>query len=299
MTILATLFLASALLTADPPHVCDACGEWNQPHEPFRIHGDTWYVGTAGLGAILITSQDGHILIDGGLPQSAVLIADNIRRAGFRLEDIKLIVNSHTHYDHAGGIAALQRATGARVAASPASKLALERGGPMEDDPQFAFGKAHNDYAPVRDVRAVADGEVLRVGPLAITAHFTPGHTPGGTSWSWRSCEAAKTPEVACLEVVYADSLNSVSAPGFKFSGSAGQASRVAAFERAIAVVESLPCDILFAPHPALIDMEARLAKRKTAPTVNPFVDKSACRNYAAGARQRLAARVAEETAAN
>lgn len=291
MTILATIFFASGLLTADPPHACDACAEWNLPQEPFRIHGDTWYVGTAGLGAILITSKDGHILVDGGLPQSAALIADNIRAAGFRLEDVKLIVNSHTHYDHAGGIAALQRASGARVAASPASKLALERGGPTEDDPQFAFGRQHNDYAPVRKVRAVADGEVLRVGPLAITAHFTPGHTPGGTSWSWRSCESGK-----CLDVVYADSLNSVSAPEFRFSA---QASRVAAFEGAIAVVEALPCDILFAPHPAFIDMSARLAKRKTEPKVNPFVDPQACRNYAAGARQRLKARIADETAAN
>jgi metallo-beta-lactamase class B len=286
MSILAALFFASALLTADRPHVCDACGEWNQPHEPFRIHGDTWYVGTAGLGAILITSRDGHILIDGGLPQSAALIADNVRSAGFRLEDIKLIVNSHTHYDHAGGIAALQRATGARVAASPASKLALERGGPMEDDPQFAFGKEHNDYAPVRDVRAVADGEAVRVGPLAITAHFTPGHTPGGTSWSWRSCETGK-----CLDIVYADSLNSVSAPGFLFSDE----QRYEQFKRSIARVENLPCDILVAPHPVLIAMDVKLAAWKANPAVNPFIGSNSCRSYANGARQRLMKRVADE----
>ncbi len=286
MTILATLFLASAALTADPPHVCDPCDEWNQPHAPFRIHGDTWYVGTAGLGAILITSKDGHILIDGGLPQSAVLIAENIRSAGFRLEDIKLIVNSHTHYDHAGGIAALQRATGAQVAASPASKLAMERGGPMEDDPQFAFGAKHNNYAPVRNVRAVADGEVLRVGALALTAHFTPGHTPGGTTWTWRSCEGQ-----TCLNSVYADSLNSVSAPGFRFS----ESKRFDEFSRSIARVEALPCDILVAPHPVLIAMDVKLAAWKANPAVNPFIGADACRNYADGARQRLEARVAEE----
>jgi metallo-beta-lactamase class B len=294
MNILLTLFLASAVLTADPPHTCDACDEWNQPQQPFRVHGDTWFVGTAGLGAMLIASKQGHILIDGGLPQSAALIADNIRSAGFRLEDIKLIVNSHTHYDHAGGIAALQRATGAPVAASPASKLALERGGPMEDDPQFGFGSKHNDFAAVSALREVKDGEVLRVGALAITAHFTPGHTPGGTTWSWRSCEGAN-----CLAIVYADSLNSVSAPGFRFSGDAGQPSRVATFERSIGVVEALPCDILFAAHPTFIDMSARLAKWKTEPAVNPFVDKDACRKYAAGARQRLQARIAEESGAN
>src|SRR5688572_15388915 len=185
MTLLLSLITTLAQLTADPPHVCEPCDEWNQPQEAFRLHGDTWFVGTAGLSALLITSKQGHILVDGGLPQSAPLIAANIAKAGFRLEDVKLIVNSHTHYDHAGGIAALQRATGAQVAASPASKRALERGGPLEDDPQFAFGREHNDFTAVSEVREVQDGEVVRVGPLAITAHFTPGHTPGGTTWSW------------------------------------------------------------------------------------------------------------------
>jgi metallo-beta-lactamase class B len=243
-------------------------------------------VGTAGLGAILIASQEGHILIDGGLPQSAALIAENIRKAGFRLEDIKLILNSHTHYDHAGGIAALQRATGAKVAASPASKRALERGGPTEDDPQFAFGRQHNDYAPVRDVREIGDGETLRVAAssTAVTAHFTPGHTPGGTTWTWRACEATK-----CLNMVYGDSLNSVSAPGFKFD----QPTRLAAFERSIARVEALPCDILITVHPTAIDMDGRLAKAGAL----PLLDAAACRNYAAGARQRLHQRVTEERA--
>jgi metallo-beta-lactamase class B len=286
LTLLAVVALLASGLSPDPPHVCDPCEEWNVGHEPFRIHGDTWYVGTAGLGAILIASQEGHILIDGGLPQSAALIAENIRKAGFRLEDIKLILNSHTHYDHAGGIAALQRATGAKVAASPASKRALERGGPTEDDPQFAFGRQHNDYAPVRDVREIGDGETLRVAAssTAVTAHFTPGHTPGGTTWTWRACEATK-----CLNMVYGDSLNSVSAPGFKFD----QPTRLAAFERSIARVEALPCDILITVHPTAIDMDGRLAKAGAL----PLLDAAACRNYAAGARQRLHQRVTEERA--
>ncbi len=276
---LTVLALLASGLVADPPHACEACDEWNRPHQAFRVHGDTWYVGTAGVGAVLITSPDGHILIDGGLPQSAPLIADNIREAGFRLEDVKLIVNSQTHYDHAGGIAALQRASGAAVAASPAAMQALEHGGPREDDPQFAFGPAANDFPAVKPVREIKDRETLRVGPLAITAHFTPGHTPGGTSWSWKSCEGAR-----CLDLVYADSLNAVSAPGFRFD----VAGRIATFERSIARLESLPCDILLAAHPYAVDMDSRLPDLR---------DPSACRNYAAGARQRLQARLAEERA--
>jgi metallo-beta-lactamase class B len=291
LTLLATTpALQAKEIVADPPHACDSCTEWNLPLAPFRVYGNSWFVGTAGLGAILITSDKGHVLIDGGLPQSAPLIAENIRAAGFKIEDIKLILNSHTHYDHAGGIAALQRASGARVAASSASKAALERGGPTEDDPQFAFGHEHNDYPAVKDVSPVRDGGNVTVGDLELTAHYTPGHTPGGTTWSWRSCEKGR-----CLDLVYADSLNSVSAPGFKFSGTE---ERMGTFLNSMKVVESLPCDLLLAPHPVLIEMDAKLAKWKAQPAVNPFIDNTACRRYAEAARERLAKRVAEEQAA-
>jgi metallo-beta-lactamase class B len=279
--------VAAKELVADPTHRCDACTEWNLPLAPFRVYGNTWYVGTAGLGAILITSDKGHVLIDGGLPQSAPLIAANIRTAGFRLEDVQLILNSHTHYDHAGGIAALQRASGARVGASAAARRALEQGGPTEDDPQYAFGHEHNDYAAVKNVFAVGDGETLRVGSLAITPHYTPGHTPGGTTWTWESCEADR-----CLNLVYADSLNSVSAPAFKFSA---DPARVAQFEKSMSRVEGLACDILLAPHPVFIALEPKLAAWKANPSVNPFIGDDACRSYANGARQRLKQRLADE----
>jgi metallo-beta-lactamase class B len=284
----AAFLIALAQLIADPTRACEQCTNWNQPQQAFRIYGDTWYVGTAGLSAILLTSREGHILIDGGLPQSAPLIAENIRLAGFQLEDVKLILNSHTHYDHAGGIAALQRATGAQVAASAAARLAMENGGPQANDPQFGFGKQHNDFAPIARVRTLGDGETVRVGSLAITAHFTPGHTPGGTTWSWRSCEGGR-----CLDLVYADSLNPVSAPGFRFSD--GNVS--VEFDRSISVVEGLPCDILLAPHPSFMAMDVKLALRKSNPAVNPFIGDGACRSYARGARQRLQTRLAEERA--
>jgi metallo-beta-lactamase class B len=279
LTLLALTFLLADGLIADPPHECDPCEEWNKPSEPFRVYGNTWYVGTAGLGSILIVSDRGHVLIDGGLPQSAPLIADNIRKAGFRLTDVKLILNSHTHYDHAGGIAALQRASGAALAASPAARRALEHGGPREDDPQFAFGEKHNNYAAVRNVREIADGESVKVGPLSVKAVFTPGHTAGGTSWTWESCDQGK-----CLRMVYADSLNAVSAPEFRFTGSP----RLAELERSIARVAALPCDILLVPHPQLIDMAARLPDLR---------DPTACERYSAGARQRLQTRLDEEKA--
>ena len=277
---------------ADPPKACDACDEWNAPQEPFRVFGNTYYVGTAGLSAVLVTSAAGHVLLDGALPQSAPRIDASIRKLGFRTEDVRLIVNSHAHHDHAGGIAALQRRSGATVAASAEGARAIEKGEPTPEDPQYAFGRQANGFPRVAGVRVVADGETLRVGDVAITAHYTPGHTPGATTWTWRSCE-----KEVCLDIVYADSLNSVSAPGFRFTGDASPPSLVASFERSIDVVAGLPCDILLAVHPGFSRMFEPLRRRAASGAAEPLKDPGACRAYAEGARERLKARVAEETA--
>jgi metallo-beta-lactamase class B len=279
-----------AALTADPAKQCESCAAWNAVQEPFRVFGNTYYVGVAGLSSVLVTSDKGLILFDGGLPQSAPLIDASIRKLGFRTEDIRLIVNSHAHYDHAGGIAALQRASGAVVAASASGAHALESGEPPADDPQYAFGKDANGFPPVKAVKVVADGETLRVGHLAITAHLTPGHTPGSTTWTWRSCEGAR-----CLEVVYADSLNSVSAPGFRFTGDATRPSVEAVFRRSISTVARLPCDVLLTVHPSFAGMEDKLRRRREQPGSEPFVDPGACRTYAGDAAKRLDQRIAEE----
>jgi metallo-beta-lactamase class B len=278
---------APARVRPDPPKVCSSCDAWNAPREPFQVFGNTYYVGVAGLSAVLVTSPQGHLLLDAGLPQSAPVIDAHIRQLGFRTEDIRLIVNSHAHFDHSGGIAAIQRATGATVAASAAGARALEAGAPMPDDPQFGFGRAAMAFPPVRGVRIVKDGEVLRVGPLAITAHLTPGHTPGSTTWSWQSCEGAR-----CLGIVYADSLNPVSADGFRFSS---DARRVELFRQAIATVAALPCDVLLSVHPEFSGLDRKLAQRAAGATENPFIDPAGCRAYAASAANALDQRLAAE----
>jgi metallo-beta-lactamase class B len=136
------LWLAQApVLKPDPPTKCGPCDEWNRPLDPFRVYGNTFFVGTAGLTAILVTSDAGHILLDAGLPQTAPVIDANIRKLGFKTEDIRLIVNSHAHFDHAGGIAALQRFSGATVAAGEAGARALRQGAPTPDDPQPTSGR--------------------------------------------------------------------------------------------------------------------------------------------------------------
>ena len=172
----------------DPPHQCDDCATWNKPRDPFRVFGNTYYVGSDGLSALLITGDAGHILLDGGLSQTAALIDANIRKLGFKTEDIKLIAVSHGHFDHGGGVASLQRFTGATVAASPSTAAALRRGENTPDDPQFGFGRAFNGFPAVKTVREVADGEVMRIGSLALTVHHIPGHSPGSSAYTWQSC---------------------------------------------------------------------------------------------------------------
>ncbi len=277
---------ATAQTSATRDADCPSCAEWNAPQRPFRIYGNTYWVGTHGLGAILITSPQGHVLIDGGLPESAPDILASIRAIGFRVQDVKLILNSHAHWDHAGGIATLQRVSGAAVAASPWSAKVLSRGASLPDDPQYGVVR---EYAAVRNVRAIADGDTLRVGPLALVAHFTGGHTPGGATWPGRPCEGAR-----CLEVVYADSQTPVSADDFFFTRGNRYPSVIADFQHGFAVLESLPCDVLLTPHPDASKLWQRLAARG-AGNPDALVEAGACKAYAGAARAGLKQRIASE----
>jgi metallo-beta-lactamase class B len=275
---------------SDPPTTCDSCAAWNAPQAPFRVFGNTYYVGPAGLASVLVTSPDGHVLLDGALPQSAAVIDANIRALGFRPEDIRLIVASHAHFDHVGGIAALARLSGARVAGSAPTARALEHGNLFPEDPQFGFGPVGTAFPIVPYVTVVGDGDALHVGALALTSHLTPGHTPGSTTWTWRACDAGQ-----CLDVVYADSLTAVSAPGFRFTGDGAHPSLVAAFRQSLATVERLPCDILLTVHPEFSHVADKLAKRAATPGVNPFIDPGACWAYVHDARETLETRIASE----
>lgn len=266
---------------------CDSCDDWNQPQAPFQIHGNTWYVGTNGLSAILVTGPEGHVLLDGALPQSATQIQANIEALGFRIGDVKLIVNSHEHFDHAGGIAALQRASGATVAASAVGARVLRAGTPGSDDPQFDAGSPVH-IPKVAQVSEVVDDQTLKVGALAITAHATPGHTPGATTWSWTSCEAGQ-----CLDVVYADSLNPVSTGDFRFSGGEGRPDISKAFSDSIAKLAALDCDIVLSTHPGSTDTLEKQASRTT--KSNPFVNPAGCRELAAVVAGKLRVRLEAE----
>ena len=286
-------------LRPDAPIKCSSCDEWNVPIAPFKVFGNTYYVGTAGLSALLITSNQGHILLDGGLTQSAPLIAANIVTLGFKVEDIKLILNSHAHYDHAAGIAALQRASGATVVSSASGAEGFALGNAVPDDPQAGFGKPDNAFPPVKNVRVVKDKDMVTVGPLSVQMHNTAGHTPGSTTWTWQSCDPsakATGSKDGCLNMVYADSISAIAAPGFRFTGDAKTPSRVEQFRKSISTVGELPCDIMITTHPMATDLAGKLEKRGEKLPVDPFIDPQACRVLAANAMKALDARVAEET---
>lgn len=283
MILLAFLFVP--LFAQERPSSCADCPVWNIPQPPFKIYGNTYYVGTHGLGSVLIASPAGHVLIDGALPESVPRIVANIRSLGFRVEDIRLILNSHVHFDHAGGIAELQRLSGARVAASGWSADVMKKGAVPRDDPQFGV---IIPIARVARVEVVKDGETLSAGAVTLTAHLTPGHTPGGTSWTWRSCEASR-----CLNLVYADSLTPVSADGFFFSRSNQYRHAVDDFERSYSFLDTTPCDILITPHPDFSNLWQRLAQRDSNP--DALIDTGACRALAEDSRARLRKRLATE----
>jgi metallo-beta-lactamase class B len=261
------------------------CAGWTAPHEPVRLFGNTWYVGMATLSSVLITSPQGHVLLDGGLPVNATQILANIRTAGFDPRDVKVIVNSHAHYDHAGGIAELQRATGARVLALAWSAAVMRRGITQPDDPQATI---HFGYPAVRRVSVIADGDTVRVGPLQLVAHRTAGHTPGGTTWTWQSCDGPR-----CVHVVYADSQTPVSSDEFRYTGTQA----VRDFAAGQARLEALRCDLLITPHPEAMALWDRVAKRD-AGDARALLDPTACQRYAANGRAALDVRLTKERAA-
>jgi metallo-beta-lactamase class B len=260
--------------------VCKDWDDWDKPAPPVRIHANTYLVGSCGISSILIVGDQGHVLIDGGTEADARLIAANIRDLGFRVEDLRFILNSHEHYDHVGGIAQLQRMSGATVITSPQAAPVIGSGKPSTGDPQFGIAKP---FPPAEVGRTVRDGDQLRLGNLMLTAIATPGHTPGALSWRWVSCDGG-----VCRTIVYADSLSPISSDSYRFSD---HPAYVEAFRASIAKIAGSPCDILLTPHPSASEMPKRLALGKS------LLDENGCKAYADALTKSLDARLAKEAA--
>jgi metallo-beta-lactamase class B len=274
---------AIAAAEAAPLDTMSADAGWNAPFAPFNIIGNIYYVGAAGVSSYLITTPDGHFLLDGGIPQTAPLIKANIAALGFNIEDVKYLLNSHAHFDHAGGLASLQAASGALMVASAADEAALEAG-------RFPFGpSAPVAFPAVRVDQVIADAETLTLGGVTLTAHLTPGHTPGCTSWSMDVTGADGAAHRAffhCSASVGGQTLAPESYPGM-----------VEDYRRTFAAGRTLQADVFLANHGQFFDLETKRA-RQIGGDANAFVDAGALARFTTRMETDFNAELARQQAA-
>lgn len=263
---------------ADHARACGGKEGWSDPAPPVRIYGNLYQVGSCGITVLLLAGSSGHVLIDGGPADIAPQVIANIERLGFEPTAVRWIVSSHEHFDHIAALAELKRMTGAKVAARAPAARAMESGKAATDDPQAGHLP---DFAPLKVDRITGDAALIAVGNLRLTAHATPGHSPGSTSWTFAACEGR-----TCRKVAYADSATSISADGYRFTD---HPAYVEAFRNSLDRIATLPCEILVTPHPSASTLVGRLAGQK------PLIDPSACARYAKAGSDRLDQRLADE----
>lgn len=271
---IAFFLAASAALGQSDP----VSRSWNQPVEPFRIAGNLYYVGASDITSYLITTPKGHIVLDGGFVETAPMIVANIGKLGFDIKDVKILLSSHAHYDHAGGLAELKRITGAEFYSSAGDLAAHVRGG--LDDPQFGN---QFPYPPIEADHILRDGEKVTLGGTTLVAHLTPGHTRGCTTWSMK---------VAKLDVVF---VGSPSVPGqYRLTDNPRYPDAVSDYRKQFATLKALPVDIFLASHGNFFDLQEKIAARGDR-KANPFVDREGYHQFVIATERRFEAHVRNE----
>jgi metallo-beta-lactamase class B len=232
--------------------------EWNKPQKPFPVIGNIYYVGMAGVSAFLIVTPEGDILTDGALPESAPFVEKNIAALGFKLSDIKILLNSHAHFDHSGGLAQLKRDSGARLYASAPDTPILESG-------HIGFGPAAEvDSVPVHVDHVVKDGGRVSLGGVTLTAHVIPGHTPGCTTWTMSLTDKGVRHHVMFF--------CSISAGGYPLAGKGSLPHLAGSFRASFAKLKTMDADVFLAAHGGQFHLADKLAKLKPG-APNPFID--------------------------
>ncbi len=280
--ILAAIVLSAHIAAAQ--QYTPANAEWNQPVEPFRIIGNLYYVGASDVTSYAIVTPDGIILIDTGFRETVPLIKANLEKLGFHFEDIRFILTLHAHYDHVGGIAEIKTRTKARFLASPADAPLYERGGRGD----VAFGDRFF-FPPVKPDALLHDGENVSLGGTTLTAHFTPGHTKGSTSWTTTIRNGSRD-----YHVVFASSL---STPDYQLVDNPKYPGIVSDLQASFAKLRALPCDIYLSQHGSQFDLTRRLQQRVADPAHNPFVDPEGYRRFIDTAEANVRKVVATQTA--
>lgn len=265
------LFIAAApaCAQADPHSRAN-----NRPVPPFHIAGNIYYVGASDVTSFLIVTPKGHILLDGGFAETAPQIEANIARLGFKLADVKILLNSHAHFDHAGGLAELKKRTGAQFVAMDGDAMLLASGGRGD----FFFGDTLK-FPPVKPDRIIHDGDTVSLGGVTLTAHLTAGHTRGCTTWTMTTDEGGKP-----LRVVFIGSMSVLS--GYRLTGKESYPGIAASYEKSFRVLKSLPCDIFLASHGSFFDLSDKRAAMAKGATPNAFIDPTGYGAYVDDAEQ-------------
>jgi metallo-beta-lactamase class B len=240
--------------------------EWNKPVPPSQIAGNLYYVGAVEIASYLITTPQGHFLLDGGFVETAPQIERNIAQLGFKLSDVKYLLNSHAHCDHAGGLAELKKATGATFVASEGDAELLRKGGHGD----FRFGDTLL-FPPIEPDKIIRDGESIQLGDQVVTAHLTPGHTRGNTTWTTKIRDGVRT-----YNVVFVGSQSSLD---YKFVEPESYPGIAADFVKSFATLKNLPCDIFLGSHGSFfhfMDKRERLMRGEK----NSFVDPDGYTRY-------------------
>lgn len=264
--------------------VASAQQQDNLPVEPFRIAGNLYYVGASDISSYLITSPGGHIVIDAGYESTVPIVEAGIGKLGFKLEDVRVLLNTQAHYDHAAGFAALKKDTGARLMIAEGDAAIIERGG-LQD---FSFGDAHPFPAAKVD-RRLKDGDTVSVGNLTLTAHVTPGHTKGCTTWTFPVTENGRELHVVDMcGLTVLDTTRLVGNPRYP--------DIVPDYERTFGVLRKLPVDIFIGAHPSYYGGAEKAARLKANPSgPNPFVDPDGYQRYIDNGEKRFRDALAKE----
>ncbi len=260
---------------------CEPWDDWDKPAPPMKITHNVYYVGTCGITVLLVPTDDGHVLIDTGTQSGALVTIDNIKRLGADPQRVSLILYSHEHFDHVGGLSLMQWVSGAPVLSAPEAVDVFRTGKDNPDDPQAGL---HEPMQPARNVIQITPGVPVSFGGFEFNPIATPGHSPGALAWQWESCNGDD-----CKSIVYADSMSPISRDDYKFSD---HPEYVAAYREGIARIAALECDILLTPHPSHSKMIERAA-------TGTFEGGVSCAEYAAGKHRDLDARLERETGAD
>jgi metallo-beta-lactamase class B len=258
--------------------------EWNQPQPPHKVIGNVYYIGTNKLASYLITTPQGHIVINPSYEESVPLVQASVEKLGFKFTDVKILLISHAHDDHAAGCAKFKQLTGAKLMVMAEDVPVVEAGGKGD------FNYSNQSWAPVKVDRVLHDGDQVTLGGTTLVAHLTPGHTKGCTTWTWRVNEGGKSYDVV---VVGSPNVN----PGFKLVNNASYPNIASDYERMFRVLKSLSCDVFLGAHGEYYGMDQKL-KRMGEGQPNPFIDPQGYKKFVTDKEREFHTKLAQQQTA-